>query len=64
MFGAYDLERDTLTGTFTVKENWRTFLSLLKLLCRRYGYKETLHIIMDNITFHRKAKVKRYAKTQ
>ncbi|MFC1760957.1 IS630 family transposase [Planctomycetota bacterium] len=63
MFGAYDLERDTLTGIFTEKKNWRTFLSFLKELRRRYGYKETLHIILDNIAFHKKDEVLKYART-
>lgn len=62
MFGAYDLERDTLTGTFTEKKNWGTFLSFLKELRRRYGSKETLHIILDNIAFHKKAEVQKYAR--
>ena len=63
MFGAYDLERDTLTGTFTEKKNWQTFLSFLKELRRRYSYKETLHIILDNATFHKKQEVLAYART-
>lgn len=63
MFGVYDLERDTLTGTFTEKKNWQTFLSFLKALRRRYGSKERLHIILDNIAFHRKKEVQDYAKT-
>lgn len=63
MFGSYDLERDTLTGTFTKNKNWKTFLSFLKSLRRRYGYDETLHIILDNATYHKKAEVLAYART-
>ncbi len=63
MFGAYDLERDTLTGTFAAKKNWVTFLAFLKQLRRRYPTHETLHIILDNVAYHRKAEVQHYAKT-
>jgi transposase len=60
MFGAYDLERDTLVGTFTEKKNWMTFLSFLKWLRARYRG-EVLHVILDNATFHLKAEVLDYA---
>jgi len=63
MFGAYDLERDTLVGTFTSKKNWMTFLVFLKWLRQKYPRHETLHIILDNATFHRKAEVLKYAAT-
>lgn len=61
MFGAYDLERDTLVGQFAKKKNWMTFLSFLKWLRRRYRSSEVLHIILDNATFHLKAEVLFYA---
>lgn len=63
MFGAYDLERDTLVGTFASKKNWMTFLTFLKWLRQRYPRKETLHLILDNASYHRKAEVLAYAKT-
>jgi transposase len=63
MFGAYDLERDTLVGTFESKKNWTTYLAFLKGLRRQYPPKETLHIILDNVAYHRKAEVLAYAKT-
>ena len=61
MFGAYDMERDTLVGTFASKKNWTTFLAFLKWLRQRYLRKETLHIILDNATYHHKAEVQVYA---
>ena len=61
MFGAYDLERDTLVGRFVEKKNWTTFLAFLKWLRRRYGGGEVLHIVLDNASFHLKADVLRYA---
>ena len=61
MFGVYDLERDTLTGTFTSKKNWITFLDFLKQIRRRYPRHEVLHIVLDNVGYHRKAEVQRYA---
>jgi len=61
MFGAYDLERDTLVGRFTQKKNWITFLSFLKWLRRRYRGGEVLHVILDNAGYHRKAEVLAYA---
>jgi transposase len=61
MFGAYDLERDTLVGIFTEKKNWMTFLAFLQWLRARYRSSEVLHIILDNATFHLKAEVLNYA---
>ena len=63
MFGAYDLERDTLVGTFSSKKNGTTFLAFLKWLRQRYRRKETLHIILDNATYHRMDEVLTYAAT-
>jgi transposase len=63
MFGAYDLERDTLVGTFASKKNWTTFLAFLKWLRQKYSRNEMLHIILDNAAFHRKTEVLKYAAT-
>jgi transposase len=63
LFGAYDLERDTLVGTFSDKKNWTTFLHFLKWLRARYRGTEVLHVILDNATFHLKAEVMDYAST-
>ena len=61
MFGAYDLERDTLVGTFASKKNWTTFLAFLKWVRQKYPRHETLHVILDNATYHHKAEVLAYA---
>lgn len=61
MFGAYDLERDTLVGKFVTHKNWTTFLPFLKWLRRTYRSNEVLHIILDNASFHLKAEVLLYA---
>jgi len=61
MFGVYDMERDTLVGTFATHKNWMTFLAFLKWLRRRYRSNEVLHIVLDNATFHLKAEVLNYA---
>jgi transposase len=63
MFGAYDLERDTLVGTFSERKNWTTFLPFLKWLRARYRSGEVLHVILDNAGFHLKAEVLDYAST-
>ena len=63
MFGAYDLERDTLAGTFSSKKNRTTFLAFLKWLRRRYRRNETLHIILDNVGYHHVREVLAYAAT-
>lgn len=60
-FGAYDLERDTLVGTFSQQKNWTTFLPFLKWLRARYRSSEVLHVILDNASFHLKAEVLDYA---
>lgn len=62
MYGVYDLERDTLAGTFVEKKNWTTFLPFLKSLRRRYPG-EVLHVVLDNAGFHLKDEVVRYAAT-
>jgi transposase len=61
MFGAYDLERNTLVGTFTEKKNWTTFLPFLKWVRGQYRSTEVLHVILDNAGFHLKAEVLAYA---
>jgi len=63
LFGAYDLERDTLMGTFSEKKNWTTFLQFLKWLRARYRGSEVLHVVLDNATFHLKAEVMDFAST-
>jgi transposase len=61
MFGAYDLERNTLVSQFTEKKNAQTFLTFLKWLRRQYPRKQVLHVILDNASYHRKAEVLAYA---
>jgi transposase len=61
MYGAYDIERDTLVGTFVGEKNWATFLPFLKWLRRRYRGGEVLHVVLDNASFHLKAEVIAYA---
>lgn len=63
LMGVYDLDRDTLTGRFVSKKNWRTFLSFLKWVCRRYRHRGTLHVVLDNASFHLKTEVLAYAAT-
>lgn len=59
--GVYDLERDTLEGRFVRKKNWKTFLAFLTWLRGRYPRHLTLHVILDNASFHAKAEVLAYA---
>jgi len=61
MFGAYDMERDTLVGIFAAKKNWMSFLAFLKWLRRRYRSNEVLHVVLDNGSYHLKAEVLDYA---
>jgi len=61
MFGAYDMERDTLVGVFAAKKNWISFLAFLKWLRRGYKTGEVLHIVLDNAGYHLKAEVLDYA---
>jgi transposase len=63
MFAAYDLESDTLIGSFAAKKNGTTFLPFLKRLRRRYRHGETLHMVLDNAKYHLKAEVQQYAAT-
>lgn len=60
MFGAYDMERDTLVGIFAAKKNWMSFLAFLKWLRRRYPRNEVLHVVLDNAGYHLKAEVLSY----
>ncbi|NNF64188.1 MAG: IS630 family transposase [Acidimicrobiia bacterium] len=61
--GVYDLDRDTLTGYFVEKKNRRTFLSFLRWVRRRYRNRGTLHIVLDNATFHSRPEILAYART-
>jgi transposase len=61
MFGAYEMERDTLVGIFAVKKNWVSFLAFLKWLRRRYQRHEVLHVVLDNAGYHLKLEVLSYA---
>jgi transposase len=61
MFGAYDLERDTLVGPFATHKNRVTFLAFLKWLRGRYRGGEVLHVILDNATFHDRPEILTYA---
>jgi transposase len=61
MFGAYDLERDTLVGQFVTHKNRVTFLAFLKWLRGRYRGGEVLHVILDNATFHDRPEILAYA---
>lgn len=63
MFGAYDLERDTLIGQFVTHKNRVTFLGFLKGLRGRYRRGEVLHVILDNATFHDRPEILTYAAT-
>lgn len=61
MFGAYDMERDTLVGVFAAKKNWMSFLAFLKWLRRGYRSGEVLHVVLDNAGYHLKGEVLDYA---
>jgi len=61
MFGAYDMEHDTLVGIFATQKNWMSFLAFLKWLRRRYPSNDVLHVVLDNAGYHLKAEVLRYA---
>lgn len=63
MFGAYDLERDTLVGQFVTHKNRVTFLPFLQWLRGRYPGGEVLHGILDNATFHDRPEILTYAAT-
>jgi transposase len=63
MFGAYDLERDTLVGQFVTHKNRETFLAFLKWLRGRYRGGEVLHVILDNASFHDRPEILSYAAT-
>jgi transposase len=63
MFGVYDLERGTLLGRFVKRKNRVTFLSFLIWLRAQYPSTETLHIVLDNATFHDRPEILGYAAT-
>lgn len=63
MFGLYDMEQDRLYGRFTANKNWETFLGFLKWVRRRYRNGETLHVVLDNASYHLKKEVQQYAVT-
>ncbi len=60
--GVYDLERDTLCGYFVKRKNRKTFLGFLRWIRSRYR-NVTLHVVLDNITYHSRPEVLAYAST-
>lgn len=62
MFAAYDLKTDRVFGRFESRKNWRTFLGFLRWLRRRYRYAGTLYIVLDNVGYHCKHDVLRWAR--
>ena len=61
-FGIYDLDRDKLAGRFSQKKNGRTFLSFLRWVRRRYRDGRTLHVVLDNVSYHLTPDVRSFAK--
>lgn len=59
--GVYDLERDTLCGYFVKRKNRKTFLGFLRWIRSRYR-NVTLHIVLDNITYHSRPEILAYAR--
>jgi transposase len=60
--GLYDFDRNTMTGYFVKKKNHRTFLSFLRWVRQCYRHRGTLHIVLDNATFHACPEILAYAK--
>jgi len=60
-FGVYDLERNTLRGRFEKRKNAIKFLSFLKWVRGQYSVGLTLHLVLDNATYHQTAEVLEYA---
>ncbi len=61
MFGAYDLKTGRLHGRFVERKNWKKFLSFLRWLRRRYRDAGTLHIVLDNVAYHKRTEVLEWA---
>jgi len=59
--GVYDMERDTLCGYFVKRKNRKTFLGFLRWIRSRYR-SVTLHIVLDNITYHSRPEILAYAR--
>lgn len=59
--GVYDLEQDTLSGYFVKRKNRKTFLGFLRWIRSRYP-RGTLHIVLDNITYHSRPEILAYAR--
>jgi hypothetical protein len=55
--GLYNLERDTLTGRFVWRKNWRTFLEFLKWDRGQYPLRRWLRVVLVNVGYHRKAEI-------
>lgn len=61
MFGAYDMKTDRLFGIFAQEKNWVEFLRFLQWLRRRYRPSGTLYIVLDNVGYHTKQEVRKWA---
>ncbi len=51
-FGVFDLDRNTLGGRFYLKKNARMVLLFLRWVRSRYSDGRTLHVVLDNVSYH------------
>lgn len=58
----YDVHHKKLWGYVRSRKRHQEVLGALKLLRRRYPKKQRIHLILDNFSPHRKAKVLRYCR--
>ena len=58
----YDVHQKKLWGYVRARKRHQEFLGVLKLLRRKYPKNQRIHLILDNFSPHRKAKVLRYCR--
>jgi len=58
----YDVHQKKLWGYVRARKRHQEFLGVLKLLRKKYPKNQRIHLILDNFSPHRKAKVLRYCR--
>ena len=58
----YDVHQKKLWGYVRPRKRHHEFLGVLKLLRKKYPKNQRIHLILDNFSPHRKAKVLRYCR--
>jgi transposase len=61
LFGAFDVHRDWLFGRLRERKSARDVLGFLQTVRMRYGPRERIYLVMDNLSTHWTVEIRRWA---